>query len=299
MTSRFHGVYTAIVTPFDKNGNIDWDSYQDLLNYQVKNKVSGLVVSGTTGESPTLTNKERVLLVKKAQKVVSGNCSIIVGTGSNCTRSTIENSLKAKALNVSAIIVVTPYYNKPSQNGLFQHFDAVAKAVAPMDVILYDVPTRTACTLTVSTIKTLQQENQNIVGIKDASADLTRITKIKMALPDDFTILSGEDPLFYPSLALGASGIISVASNIFPQKMNELYHCYQNADFSKALTIHNTIFPLLTGVFIETNPTPVKWLLSRKKLIQHASVRPPLCEPTDENKIILNNILEHVSNDAE
>jgi 4-hydroxy-tetrahydrodipicolinate synthase len=249
------GILTALITPF-KDNKIDWAAFERLVQAQIDANISGLIVSGTTGEAPTLTKEEKIDLFKCALEIGKGKTAIIAGTGNNNTADSISFSEKAAKLGVDGVLLVAPYYNKPSQEGMFQHFAAVAKAIDPVSIILYNVPSRTASDLLPETIARLAKY-KNITHVKEATGLMERVTEIVMLAPR-LVILSGDDKTFFHGLRFGMKGIISVASNLVPQKMIELYNLYTAGEVDKAETINHSLEPLYHYLFCESNPIPVK-----------------------------------------
>ncbi len=255
----FTGVYTAIITPF-KNDRIDYDSYHSLLERQIKAGVSGVVPCGTTGESPTLTYEEHSELIRKTVEICRGKIKVIAGTGSNSTKEAIELTEHASKDGVDGILSVNPYYNKPTQEGLFLHFQAIAKS-SDSPLMLYNIPGRTAVNLLPETILRLSQI-PNIVSVKEATGDLGQMSKTISLVPESFTVLSGDDNLTLPLMAVGGRGVVSVVSNIFPSRVKELVDSFSRGEIQKAKEIHYSLLKLFSMVFIETNPIPVKAILN-------------------------------------
>lgn len=264
-TSSFRGVFTAIVTPFLDNGEIDWKNYEKLLDFQLTGGVHGIIPCGTTGESPTLSGDEKAKLVEIAVERCRGKARVIAGTGSNDTKATIDNSKRACAAGADALLVVTPYYNKPSQAGLEAHFRAVADA-SPAPVILYNVPGRTGVSLAAATVAKLAA-HPKIVGIKEATGNLGLLsemrTAVRAAVPaKSFVFLSGDDITFWPFMACGGDGVISVASNVLPRGMRRLFDASEARRLESGLALHEQLSAFFNGLFIEANPGPVKHVLS-------------------------------------
>jgi 4-hydroxy-tetrahydrodipicolinate synthase len=255
----FTGVYTAIITPF-KNDRIDYDSYHLLLERQIKAGVSGVVPCGTTGESPTLTYDEHSELIRKTVEICHGKIRVIAGTGSNSTKEAIELTEHASKDGVDGILSVNPYYNKPTQEGLFLHFSAIAKS-SNSPVMLYNIPGRTAVNMLPETIMRLSKI-PNIVSVKEATGDLGQMSKTISLVPESFTVLSGDDNLTLPLMAVGGRGVVSVVSNIFPSRVKELVDSFVKGDVQKAKEIHYSLLKLFSMVFVETNPIPVKAIMS-------------------------------------
>lgn len=286
---ELRGIYTALVTPF-KNSMVDEDGLKRLIEFQLENGVDGLVPCGTTGEASTLDYEEHMRLVELARLYVKGKVSIIAGTGSNSTKEAIELTAKAKEIGADMCLLTTPYYNKPTQEGLYRHFKKVAEEV-DCPLILYNIPGRTGVNMSPETVKRLS-EIPNIVGIKEASGSLVQVAEIGRLTGGRFTILSGDDNLFLPMMSVGAKGVISVASNIIPDKMRQLYQTFlENRDIKKAIDMNAKLLPLFQGLFIETNPIPVKEALYFMGMIEE-EFRLPLCPASDANKGFLKDLLK-------
>lgn len=270
---KFGQVVTAMVTPFDRNDEVDFNAARTLVNYLIANGSDGLVVAGTTGESPTLTEEEKVDLFKFVVEVVDGRVPVIAGTGSNNTRASISLTRKAEEAGVDGIMLVTPYYNKPSQEGLFQHFKAIAQSTA-LPVMLYNIPGRSAVNMSVETIVSLSKIN-NIVAVKEASGDLDAMAQIISETPSDFHLYSGDDGLTLPVLAIGGAGIVSVSSHIIGNEMQDMINCYKNGDVDDAASIHRSLLPIMKALFAAPSPSPVKAALNMRG-INVGDVRLPM-----------------------
>lgn len=292
---KYHGIWTALITPFNENQQVDYEALRKIIRHQVKAGVTGLVPCGTTGESPTLSLEEKKKIISFTQEELkSTDVGIIAGTGSNSTLESIELSKWASDQGVQAVLVVTPYYNKPSQSGLIQHFEAIANAV-DCDVILYNVPCRTAVSLSIESIIHLAK-HPNINAIKEASADMALIEQLAINLKEknlNLQILSGDDATFYPSMKAGSTGVISVTSNLVPQKMVELYSAAQSNKRNQAEEIHNQLTPLFNDLFIESNPTPIKTAMANAGWCLN-NVRLPLAPLEPSNLERLNQTLSEV-----
>lgn len=269
-----NGVITAIVTPFKSDLSIDFEAFENLIEFQIKNKVDGIVVCGSTGEGATLSVKEKVALFVRAVEVAKGRVPIIAGTGSNDTQATIELSILAKESGVDALLLVAPYYNKPSQLGLLNHFMAISENVQ-IPQIIYNVPSRTGVNILPETQIEIAKKCKNVVATKEASGNLEQIMKIIKNAPKDFVLLSGDDALTLPAMLLGARGVISVFSNFAPKQMKNIVDLANEGLFTKAKDHHYKYLNLMELCFIETNPVPVKAILQEMGLIQ-AFVRMPL-----------------------
>jgi len=285
---QFGNVSTAMVTPFDKNGNIDFEKTTKIVEYLINNGTDSLVVAGTTGESPTLTTEEKIALFKHVISVVNKRIPVIAGTGSNNTKASIELTKKAEEIGVDAVMLVTPYYNKPSQDGLYEHFKAVAESTS-LPVMLYNVPGRTATSLAPETIIRLA-EIENIVAVKEASGDLEAMTKIIANTPDDFILYSGDDGLTLPILAIGGAGVVSVASHIIGNEMQEMIQAFKEGNVKQAATAHQQLLPLMKQLFSAPSPAPVKTALQLRGL-DVGSVRLPLVPLSKEQRQQLADVL--------
>lgn len=285
------GVYTAIVTPFNQDGQVDWKAFDRLLDLQVKGGVDGVVVSGTTGESPTLTVDEKVSLFRRARAYLPASVQVMAGTGGNDTNQSIELSKLAEAAGVNSLLVVTPPYNKPTMAGLKGHFEAIGNSVK-IPLCLYHVPGRTAQKLTPEELATLCEIPQ-ITAVKEASADLFLFSKALIHSKANY--LSGDDFTYLPSLALGGHGVISVVTNVFPKAFVELTKKYWAGDHQGALALHNALLPLIEGLFVEANPGPTKAILAHAGHIQN-TVRLPLAICAKSNYEKLTKLYEHTKN---
>jgi 4-hydroxy-tetrahydrodipicolinate synthase len=285
---NFGQVLTAMVTPFDQNGELDYEATRGLVNYLITNGSDGLVIAGTTGESPTLSYDEKLQLFKIVVQEVNGRVPVIAGTGSNNTKSSIELTKEAEAIGVDAIMLVTPYYNKPSQEGLYQHFRTIAKSTA-LPVMLYNIPGRSVINMEAETIIRLSQI-ENIVSIKEASGDLDRVTEIISKTSDNFSVYSGEDSQTLPTLAVGGAGIVSVAAHVIGNEMQEMVHCFRKGDVTNAGAIHRYILPMMKALFAAPSPTPVKEALNRIG-VPVGSVRLPLIPLNDTEIAALYHVM--------
>lgn len=272
-------VLTAMVTPFREDGKINSESAALLAKKLVENGSDGLVVSGTTGESPTLTEEEKITLFKVVVEAVGGRATVIAGTGSNSTQGSIALTQAAEKTGVDGIMLVSPYYNKPTQEGLYRHFKAIAQSTE-LPVILYNVPGRTSVNLEADTIIRLAKDVANIVAVKEASGNLDQVSKIRRETPASFVIYSGEDHLTLPIMSLGGHGVISVASHLVGTQIKEMCMAYTSGDVLKAQEIHLRLWPLFKALFIKTNPVPVKTALNMLGF-NVGGFRLPLCEATD------------------
>jgi 4-hydroxy-tetrahydrodipicolinate synthase len=286
----FQGAITAIVTPFKEDGSLDEEALRGLVNFQIENNIDGIVPCGTTGESPTLDHEEHHKVIEIVIDAVKGKVPVIAGTGSNSTKEAIEITKKAADAGANASLQVCPYYNKPTQEGLFRHFSAIAKAV-DIPIVVYNIKGRTAVNIETATLARLAKEHSNIVGVKEASGDINQMQDVLNTLPKEFDVLSGDDKMTLPLMKIGGRGVISVVSNIIPAEVKQLTDYALNGDLQKAEEMHNKLLPLFEGFFIETNPIPIKAGLAMKGMIKE-SYRLPMCEMKLENKEKLKNILE-------
>lgn len=292
---QMKGLYTALITPFDSSGKLDELGLRNNLRFQLKHRVDGIVLLGTTGETPTLTAKEKERIIRIGVEEVKGNSQLIIGTGSNSTDQTIESTLKAKELGADCALVVIPYYNKPTSEGLYLHFKALSEST-DIPVCVYNIPGRTGINLSVDTLKRIAKL-PNIIGIKEASGNMIQMAEIiEQLIPHHpkFTILSGDDALTLPLLAVGGHGIISVASNLVPGPMKELVHAGLSGDFIKARQLHNHLAPLFRGLFIETNPMPIKAMMQICGMAA-GPCRLPLCELQEDSKMKLSQLIQQFS----
>ncbi|MGB7971498.1 MAG: 4-hydroxy-tetrahydrodipicolinate synthase [Candidatus Deferrimicrobiaceae bacterium] len=279
----FHGAIVATVTPF-RNGNLDKNALKKLVTFQIDSGTDGIVPCGTTGESATLSFEEHERVIDIVLDSADGRVPVIAGTGSNNTKEAVALTRYAKKAGVSGALVITPYYNKPTQDGLYRHFRAVAES-ADIPIILYNVPGRTGVNMAAQTVARLA-EIPNIVGVKEASGNLTQVCDIIRMTPKKFCVLSGDDALFFPMMALGAKGVISVTSNVAPRLMAELYDTYVIGEISRARDIHYHLWPLFHALFLETNPIPAKTALAMMKKIRE-EFRLPLSPMADANRKVL------------
>lgn len=281
----FTGVCTALVTPFLEQ-TINYPMLQQLIRRQIQAGIGAIVLSGTTGEAPTLSDAEKLELFRKGKAYAGDNCMIIAGTGSNCTEHAVQLSVAAEEIGVDALLIVSPYYNKATADGLFSHFLSIAHAVS-VPVIIYNVPSRTGVDIPVSVYKRLSAV-PNIVGVKEASTDVTKITRILSQCDPTFHVWTGNDDLTVPAMSLGSQGVISVTSNVFPEDMKILCDAALNADFTTAAQVQQQLQPINDLLFCEVNPIPVK---AAMKLIGYdcGGCRLPLTKLSQENELRLRN----------
>ncbi|MTI82264.1 MAG: 4-hydroxy-tetrahydrodipicolinate synthase [Firmicutes bacterium] len=289
MTVDFGRVLTAMVTPFDKNLQVDIAQAKKLARHLVENGSDGLVLSGTTGESPTLTKEEKLELFKAVVEEVGGDAVVIAGTGSYNTAESIALTEAAEKTGVDGVMLVVPYYNKPNQDGLYSHFKAIANSTK-LPVMLYNIPSRTGINVLPATVAKLAADTGNIVAIKEAAGNMDQVSELRMLLPDNFAIYSGDDSLTMPMLALGAKGIVSVAAHIIGDGIQEMVQAYIKGNVSVASRLHKELFPIFKGMFITTNPVAVKTALNLKG-INVGGVRLPLPTINDQDMAKLRKLL--------
>ncbi|MGQ9496912.1 MAG: 4-hydroxy-tetrahydrodipicolinate synthase [Desulfotomaculales bacterium] len=287
----FGRLLTAMVTPFDKNLEVNCTQAKKLARYLVENGSDGIVVAGTTGESPTLTRDEKLELFRAVVEEVGGQATVIAGTGNYSTRDSIALTQAAEKVGVDGVMLVCPYYNKPSQEGLYRHFKAVAESTS-LPIIIYNIPGRTGVNLLPSTVARLA-EIENIVAIKEAGGSTDQVSDLRRLLPEDFVIYSGDDSMTLPFLALGAKGVISVVAHLVGPRLKEMINAFAAGNVTLASKIHRELFPLMKGMFITTNPVPVKAALNLLGW-NVGGPRPPLVEASSEEKGKIQKLLEEV-----
>jgi 4-hydroxy-tetrahydrodipicolinate synthase len=289
LRKRLCGTFTALVTPFAK-GKVDLAGYRRLIRFNLENGVDGLVACGTTGEAVTLTTEEYTTVVRTAVEEAAGQVPVIAGTGSNNTETAIRTTRRARELGVDACLVVTPYYNKPTQEGLYRHFRHIVEET-DSPVVLYNVPSRTGCNLAPQTAARLA-ELDRVVALKEASGDLKQVCGAIERCRSKLNVLSGEDFLTYPLLAVGGHGVISVTANVVPAGFSQMVKAARDGQYEKARTLHYRYLDLNEALFIETNPVPAKTALHLMGMIQ-PDVRLPLCAMQKHNRKRLETVLEH------
>lgn len=257
----FTGTYTAIVTPFKKGGKLDEPALERVVRTQVKGGVDGIVPVGTTGESPTLDYEEHVAVIKRSIEFAEGKIKVLAGTGGNSTSEAIYLTKMAKKAGADGSLQVAPYYNKPMQEGLFQHFKAIA-AATDLPLVLYSIPGRCGIEIAIDTVKRLAEACPTIVGIKEAGGSADRVSQLRATMGERFTILSGDDSLTLPFMSVGAHGVISVASNVIPKEVSQMVKAFASGKPDTALKLHTKFYPMFKDLFIETNPVPVKAALA-------------------------------------
>lgn len=285
---RFSGVFTALVTPF-KNGEVDYASFDTLVERQINTGVAGLVPVGTTGEAATLSGYEADALIARTVELSAGRVMTMAGAGGNDTRATIEKVQRAEKAGANAVLIVTPYYNRPTQEGLVAHYSAAANATS-LPIMLYSVPGRCGVEIAPETCAALMERHENIVAIKEAGGSAARVTQLRSACGDRLIIHSGDDSLTLPFLSLGAVGVTSVVANVAPSEMVQLVQAWQNGDVARALVLHELIAELTDGMFIESNPAPVKTALALSNLAD-MEMRLPMVPISPSNVERLGGIL--------
>lgn len=275
-------VITAMVTPFNDKREVDYEKVESLAYHLINTGSDAILVTGTTGEAPTLTFDEEIEILSSAKRAAGTSGKVIMGTGSNCTETAVFTAKRAAKEGADAILSVVPYYNKPSQSGMIEHFSAVAEAV-DLPVILYNIPSRTGVNMLPETVKTLARKYENIVALKQSCSDFDILTEMRTLCPSDFAIYSGDDSLTLPMLSLGAHGVISVASHLFGKEIKSMIRNFKTGDVMTAKNMHLKLYPIFKKLFMAPNPVPVKAALAYKELIEDY-VRRPLVELTKAEK---------------
>ena len=284
------GVFTALVTPFYK-GEIDYESLEKLVEHQISSGIKGLVILGTTGESATLDPIERRELLTRVIQQIDHRVPVLVGTGSNCTRQALTLTQDAENMGADGFLVVTPYYNRPTQEGLYLHFEALAKATKK-PICLYSIPSRCGVELSVETVVRLRKNYKNIIAIKEAGGSCNRVSQLIKENDADFNVICGDDTLALPFFALGAKGVISVASNWIAAPFAKMFDLASNNDLESAANINRQFYPLFKCLTIETNPVPIKQILYCAGIIKSPEVRLPLCPLSDNSLTVVNQVFE-------
>lgn len=285
---KLGSLLTAMVTPFREDLSLNAEQAARLARYLVDIGNEGVVVAGTTGESATLTDEEKLELFRAVVREIGGRATVIAGTGTNDTRHSIELTKEAEKLGVDAIMAVVPYYNRPTQEGLYRHFRAIAESTS-LPVMLYNVPSRTGCNLLPETVARLA-EIDNIVAIKEASGDLNQVSEIRRRTPPDFAIYSGDDSLTLPILALGGVGVVSVAAHLVGRRLRAMIDAFQKGDVRTATAIHLELWPIFRAMFITTNPIPVKTAINMLGM-NAGPLRPPLGPPSEDEERAIRQVL--------
>ncbi len=279
------GSLTAMVTPF-RRGAVAYDDLRKFVEYQIRGGIDGLVPVGTTGESPTVSHEEHMDVVRAVVAAARGRVPVVAGTGSNSTHEAVELTRLAHEAGADAMLAVTPYYNKPSQEGLFRHFCAVAEAT-DRPTILYSIPGRCVIEVGIPLMERLRARYAHVAWIKESGGSVDRVDQLKQALGRDLTVLSGDDSLTLPFMAVGAEGVISVASNLWVREVVRMVHRALAGDYAAARKLHRRLYPVFKGIFVEPNPTPIKHALADAGVISSAAVRAPLCELSPAGRAVL------------
>jgi len=288
-------IITAMVTPFTKNREIDYNKVEELAHHLVNSGTDSILVAGTTGESPTLTFEEEIELLSTVKRAIKGKAKVVMGAGSNSTQTAVKMSKLAEKEGADVILSVVPYYNKPSQEGMIAHFSAVAESTK-LPIILYNIPSRTGVNMLPETVATLAEKYKNISAIKQSYGDMDAVSELRMHCPENFMIYSGDDSLTLPMLALGAEGVISVASHVFGTEIKTMIHNFKTGNFNVAKNMHEKLYPCFKKLFMAPNPVPVKAALAKNGLIEDY-VRLPLVELTAKQKIELYEVIDNFYKD--
>jgi 4-hydroxy-tetrahydrodipicolinate synthase len=289
MSQTFQGSFVAMVTPF-RNGSVDEVKLRELIEFHITNGTDGLIPCGTTGESPSLNHDEHRRVVEVVIEAARGRIRVIAGTGSNSTTEAISLTKHAERAGAAGALVVNPYYNKPTQEGLYRHFRAVAESVA-IPILVYNIQSRTAVNVETDTLARLVRDAKNVVGVKEASGSLDQMSQVIQACGPDFSVLSGDDNITLPLLAIGGSGVVSVIANILPRETADLVHAALDGDWKRARDLHYRLFPLARAAFLETNPIPIKEAMAMAGMIE-PEFRLPMCRMSDANREKLRAILK-------
>lgn len=296
MSKRYDAgeLITAMVTPFNKDREVDYDKVEELAKHLIHNGTDSILVAGTTGESPTLTHEEELEILSTVKRVVANKAKVVFGAGSNSTQTAVKYSKLAEKEGADVILSVVPYYNKPSQAGMIAHFSAVAECTK-LPIILYNIPGRTGVNMDVETVATLANKYSNIVAIKQSFGDMDAVSELKIACPEDFMIYSGDDSLTLPMLSLGADGVISVASHIVGNEIKSIIHNFKAGQIHAAKNMHLKLYPVFRKIFMAPNPVPIKSALAKAGIIKDY-VRLPLVELTSEQQAELYAVLDEFEN---
>ncbi len=289
MSQTFQGSFVAMVTPF-RNGKIDEAKLRELVEFHIAHGTDGLIPCGTTGESPGLTHDEHRRVVEVVIEASRGRIRVVAGTGSNSTAEAIELTKHAERAGAAGALVVNPYYNKPTQEGLYRHFRAVAESVA-IPILVYNIQSRTAVNVETDTLARLVRDVASVAGVKEASGSLDQMSQVIAACGPDFSVLSGDDNITLPLLAIGGSGVVSVIANIVPRETADLVHAALDGDWKRARDLHYRLFPLARAAFLETNPIPIKEAMAMAGMLE-PEFRLPMCRMSDANREKLRAILK-------
>ena len=289
MSAPFQGSFVALVTPF-RNGKLDEAKVRELVELHASHGTDGIVPCGTTGESPTLSHDEHKRVVEVVIEAARGRLKVVAGTGSNSTAEAIDLTRHAERAGAAGALVVNPYYNKPTQDGLYRHFRAVAETVA-IPILVYNIQSRTAVNVETGTLERLVRDVKNVLGVKEASGSLDQMSQVIAACGPDFSVLSGDDNLTLPLLAIGGHGVVSVIANILPRETAEMVHAALEGDWKRARDLHYRLFPLARAAFLETNPIPIKEAMAMAGMLE-PEFRLPMCRMSDGNREKLRAILK-------
>lgn len=292
MSAKFQGSFVAMVTPF-KGGKVDEAKVRELVEFHVAHGTDGLIPCGTTGESPTLSHDEHKQVVEVVIGAARGRIRVVAGTGSNSTAEAIDLTTHAEQAGAAGALVVNPYYNKPTQEGLYRHFRAVAESVA-IPILVYNIQSRTAVNVETATLERLMRDVKNVAGVKEASGSLDQMSQVIAACGPDFSVLSGDDNITLPLLAIGGHGVVSVIANILPRETAEMVHAALDGDWKRARDLHYRLFPLARAAFLETNPIPIKEAMAMAGMIE-PEFRLPMCRMNDANRERLRAVLTQYS----
>ena len=288
MSAKFQGSFVALVTPF-RNGNVDEPKLRELIEFHVTHGTDGIIPCGTTGESPTLSHDEHKRVVEVVLEAARGRIKVVPGTGSYSTAEAVELTRHAERAGAAGALVVNPYYNRPTQEGLYRHFRAVAEAVA-IPILVYNIQSRTAVNVETATLERLVRDVKNVAGVKEASGSLDQMSQVIAACGPDFSVLSGDDNITLPLLAIGSHGVVSVIANILPRETAEMVHAALDGDWKRARDLHYRLFPLARAAFLETNPIPIKEAMGMAGMIE-PEFRLPMCRMSDANRERLRAVL--------
>ena len=288
MSAKFQGSFVALVTPF-RNGNVDEPKLRELIEFHVTHGTDGIIPCGTTGESPTLSHDEHKRVVEVVLEAARGRIKVVPGTGSYSTAEAVELTRHAERAGAAGALVVNPYYNRPTQEGLYRHFRAVAEAVA-IPILVYNIQSRTAVNVETATLERLVRDVKNVLGVKEASGSLDQMSQVIAACGPDFSVLSGDDNITLPLLAIGGHGVVSVIANILPRETAEMVHAALDGDWKRARDLHYRLFPLARAAFLETNPIPIKEAMGMAGMIE-PEFRLPMCRMSDANRERLRAVL--------
>src|SRR5213593_4684193 len=287
MSQTFQGSFVAMVTPF-RNGKVDEAKLRELVEFHIAHGTDGLIPCGTTGESPGLTHDEHRRIVELVIEAARGRIRVVAGTGSNSTAEAVELTRHAERAGAAGALVVNPYYNRPTQEGLYRHFRAVAEAVA-IPILVYNIQSRTAVNVEAATLERLVRDVKNVAGVKEASGSLDQMSQVIAACGPDFSVLSGDDNITLPLLAIGGHGVVSVIANILPRETSDMVHAALDGDWKRARDLHYRLFPLARAAFLETNPIPIKEAMAG---MIEPEFRLPMCRMSDANRAQLRAILK-------